>query len=161
MCKGAVDRKDTAPGRSGRKRVGRLLHNGITLHMGGGMDSNSTLIRGRLDRAGIVLSGLCAVHCLAGIVLVGLLGLGGQFLLAPAIHEVGLALAVVFGAFSLGLGVLRHGRLVPLVIGGLGLSLMALALFTGHGTHEAILTICGVALVATAHIANLRGHGAH
>lgn len=115
-------------------------------------------IRGRLDRAGILLSGLCAVHCVLGIVLVGVLGLGGELLLDPAIHEYGLALAVAFGGFSLGFGVLRHGRFAPLAIGGGGLLLMALALFVGHGLPEAILTIVGVSLVATAHLRNLRGH---
>ncbi|MBT0668896.1 MerC domain-containing protein [Novosphingobium profundi] len=125
------------------------------------MRRTTSPIRGRLDRAGILLSGLCAVHCVAGILLVGVLGLGGQFLLAPAIHEIGLALAVLFGAFSLGFGVLRHGRLAPLALGGVGLALMAMALFVGHGLHEALLTICGVVLVATAHLTNLRGHAAH
>ncbi|TYC89940.1 MerC domain-containing protein [Novosphingobium sp. BW1] len=125
------------------------------------MRSNPSSIRGRLDRAGILLSGLCAVHCVAGIVLVGVLGLGGELLLSPAIHEVGLALAVVFGGVSLGVGVIRHGRMMPLVIGGAGIVLMALALFVGHGLSEALLTICGVTLVAGAHLFNLRGHAAH
>ena len=49
-------------------------------------------IRDRLDRVGITLSGLCLVHCLAGLVLVTVLGVGGQWMLDPAIHRVGLAL---------------------------------------------------------------------
>jgi hypothetical protein len=113
-------------------------------------------IRDRLDRAGMLLSGLCALHCIAGIVLVSVLGLGGQALLAPAIHEVGLALAIVVGAVTLGLGVLRHGQAGPLVIGACGIALMSAALMVGHGLPEAVLTICGVALVALAHIRNLR-----
>ena len=52
-----------------------------------------TSIRGNLDRAGITLSALCVVHCLATLVLVGTLGLGGELLADPIIHEVGLALA--------------------------------------------------------------------
>jgi hypothetical protein len=113
-------------------------------------------IRDRLDRVGVLLSGLCAVHCLLSIVLVSVLGLGGQALLAPAIHEVGLMLAIFVGAVTLGMGVLRHGKPAPLVIGGAGLTLMALALTVPHGLPEALLTIAGVALVATAHIQNLR-----
>jgi hypothetical protein len=113
-------------------------------------------IRDRLDGAGVVLSGLCAVHCLLGIVLVSALGLGGEVLLSPAIHRVGLALAVVVGALTLGLGVLRHGQTGPLAIGAAGLALMATALAVGHGLPEAVLTIAGVGLVATAHIRNLR-----
>ena len=98
------------------------------------MRSTLTAIRNRMDRAGILLSGLCAVHCVLGIVLVGFLGLGGdiiggQVLLSPEIHRVGLMLAVVVGVISLGFGVARHGRVAPLVIGGLGLTLMAACLF--------------------------------
>lgn len=113
-------------------------------------------IRDRLDRAGILLSGLCAVHCVLGIVLVSVLGLGGEMLLSPAIHEVGLALAILVGLVTLGLGVLRHGRFGPLAVGACGVALMGAALAVGHGLSEALLTICGVALVATAHIRNLR-----
>lgn len=113
-------------------------------------------IRDRLDRAGILLSGLCALHCLLGIVLVSVLGLGGEALLSPAIHEVGLALAIVVGVLTLGLGVLRHGQTGPLLIGAGGIVLMASALGVGHGLPEALLTVAGVALVATAHIRNLR-----
>lgn len=112
-------------------------------------------IRDRLDGAGILLSGLCAVHCVLGAVLVGVLGLGGGALLSPSIHRVGLALALVVGLVSLGFGVMRHGRAGPLVMGGCGLGLMAIALVAGHGLPEAVLTIVGVSLVAFAHIRNL------
>ncbi len=115
-----------------------------------------TSIRGRLDRIGVVLSGLCAVHCVLGLLLVGVLGLGGQVLLNPAIHETGLALAIGIGVITLGLGALRHGQLASLLIGACGIALMAAALAVRHGPAEALLTIAGVALVATAHIRNLR-----
>jgi hypothetical protein len=113
-------------------------------------------IRHRLDRVGVLLSGLCALHCVLGIVLVSALGLGGGALLAPAIHEIGLALAIIVGIITLGLGVMRHGRTGPLLIGAAGIALMSAALLVGHGLPEAVLTIAGVALVATAHIRNLR-----
>ncbi|MDE2596222.1 MAG: MerC domain-containing protein [Sphingomonadales bacterium] len=113
-------------------------------------------IRDRLDGFGVMLSGLCAVHCLASIVLVSVLGLGGEVLLSPKIHQFGLALAVLVGAVTLGIGALRHGLPGPLLIGLCGLLLMASALAVGHGVPEAVLTIAGVSLVATAHIRNLR-----
>lgn len=113
-------------------------------------------IRDRLDRVGVLLSGLCAVHCVAGLVLISVLGLGGGILLAPEIHEVGLVVAIGIGAVSLGFGMLRHRRLGPLLIGACGIGLMALAVASGHGTSEAFLTIAGVSLVATAHIRNLQ-----
>lgn len=113
-------------------------------------------IRDRLDRVGVLLSGLCAVHCLLGVVLVSLLGFGGELILAPEIHRIGLALAIVVGIVTVGLGVRRHGQLGPLVIGACGIALMSGALLAGHGVAEAALTIAGVALVAAAHIRNLR-----
>lgn len=113
-------------------------------------------IRDRLDRVGVLLSGLCAVHCLLGIVLVSMLGFGGELFLAPEIHRVGLALAVIVGIVTIGLGVRRHGQLGPLLIGAFGIALMSAALLAGHGAAEVVLTIAGVALVAVAHIRNLR-----
>lgn len=113
-------------------------------------------IRDRLDGFGVLLSGLCALHCVVGLVLVTSLGLGGEVLLSPHIHEVGLALAIAVGVVTLGLSAWRHGRLGPALIGAGGLALMGLALAVGHGPAEAVLTIAGVSLVAFAHIRNLR-----
>lgn len=114
------------------------------------------LIRNRLDRMGILLSALCALHCLAGILLVAGLGLGGTFLFAPAIHRVGLVLAIAIGGVTLAIGVARHGDPRPLQLGAGGLVLMTLALAVGHGLAEALLTIAGVSLLAWAHLRNLR-----
>jgi hypothetical protein len=115
-----------------------------------------TTIRSRLDRAGLLLSGLCAVHCLLGLFLVSLLGIGGGVLGSPEIHRVGIMLAVAIGLLTFGINALRHGRTGPLLVGLAGLGLMATAIVVGHGAAEAALTICGVSLVAFAHIRNLR-----
>jgi MerC mercury resistance protein len=124
--------------------------------MGWAMSNNLFSIRGRMDRFGVLLSGLCALHCLASIVLVGVLGLGGQVLLEPNIHRIGLALAIVVAIFTLAYGAVRHGNLAPLGIGAAGIALMSAALMAPHGVIEAALTIAGVLLVATAHLRNLR-----
>ncbi len=105
----------------------------------------------------MLLSGLCALHCVSGVVLVLLLGVGGGILLDPMIHRVGLALATLLVAVAIGLGALRHRRAAPFVIAMTGLSFMGGALAVPHGMHEAVLTIIGVGLVALAHIFNLRG----
>ena len=128
-----------------------------TLHIWTLMRSTFLSIRDRLDRVGVLLSGACAVHCVLSVLLVSVLGLGGEALLSPAIHRVGLVLAVLIGAIALGYGVRRHGRTGPMIVGGVGLGLMTLAVFVGHGFAEAVLTICGVSLVAAAHIWNLKG----
>jgi len=113
-------------------------------------------IRGSVDRAGITLSALCAVHCLATIAIVSVLGLGGGLLANPLIHEVGLALAMVVAAVAIGIGALRHRRAAPFVTAMTGLSFMGGALAVPHGYEEAVLTIIGVALVSLGHILNLR-----
>jgi len=59
------------------------------------MNDNPISIRRRLDRAGIWLSGLCVLHCLASIVVVSALGIGGQFFMAEEIHRVALVIAMV------------------------------------------------------------------
>ncbi len=120
------------------------------------MSNSLFTIRGRLDRVGLLLSGLCALHCLLSIFLVGVLGLGGQFLLNPDIHRVGLALAIVVAVFTLAYGAVRHGNLAPLGIGATGIALMGAALVVPHGLIEAVVTIAGVLLVAIAHLRNLR-----
>ena len=112
--------------------------------------------RDRLDRVGITLSGLCLIHCVAGLMLVTVLGIGGEWLLAPEIHRIGLALAIAVGLVTIGLGAFRHGKLGPLVLAAIGLMLMGGALAVDHGVEEAVLTIGGVVLLAIAHILNLR-----
>ncbi|MCH2487193.1 MAG: MerC domain-containing protein [Erythrobacter sp.] len=117
-------------------------------------------IRRRLDRAGIVLSGLCALHCVVSILIVaGLgagLGIGGELFLHPDIHRFGLVFAVLIAAVAIGWGALRHRKAMPFVIAMTGLSFMGGALAVPHGEKEAILTIVGVALVSLGHILNLR-----
>lgn len=113
-------------------------------------------LRGRFDRLGVVISGLCMVHCVAGLFLIGVLGLGGGLLLNPAIHRFGLAAAFAIGVMTIGAGALRHGHRLPLALGATGLALMAAAIASDHGASEAVLTICGVVLVASAHIVNIR-----
>lgn len=120
------------------------------------MERASSSIRRVLDRAGIWLSSLCLLHCLATIILVSALGVGGQFLLAPEIHRYGLVIALVIAAVAIGWGALRHRKAAPFVTAMMGLTFMGGALAVPHGLEEAILTIIGVALVSTGHILNLR-----
>ncbi|MEP9401682.1 MerC domain-containing protein [Sphingomonas sp. VNH70] len=113
-------------------------------------------VEGRLDRIGMLLSGLCAVHCVSTVILTLLLASVGGVLLHPAIHEVGLAIAVAIGVVALGSGYLRHGRRLPTLVGGIGLAVMAGALALPHGLPEALATIAGVSLLAFGHHLNRR-----
>lgn len=114
-------------------------------------------IRGRLDRAGMFLSCLCAVHCVAGIVIVAGLGLGGGLLLDPSIHRYGLVLATIIAGVAIGAGAIQHRRAAPFVIAMTGLSFMGGGLAVEHGVEEAVLTIIGVSLVTLGHLLNVRG----
>lgn len=118
--------------------------------------ARSWLHEGRLDRFGILLSGLCAVHCVTTIAVMALLASVGGTLLHPAIHEVGLLLAVLLGTVALRAGYWRHGHKLPTLIGGAGLAIMAMALTLPHGVPEALATLSGVGLLALGHHLNRR-----
>ena len=113
-----------------------------------------TIFNGRLDRMAIGLSGLCAVHCVATEVFLGLLASAGGILGQPIIHEVGLTLAMALAALALGRGILEHGFMLPSSIGALGLGVRAGALTMPHDGRESLYTIVGVLIVALGHRLN-------
>jgi hypothetical protein len=108
----------------------------------------------RIDRMAIGLSGLCVVHCLATTVLLALVASAGSMLGSEWIHEIGLGLAMIMGAISLGRGIMEHGYSMPSAVGGLGLGVMAGALTLPHNGSEAIYTVVGVAILALGHRLN-------
>ena len=108
----------------------------------------------RLDRMAIGLSGLCLVHCLGTTIVLALLASAGGVLGAPIIHEIGLSLAMLLGAVSLGKGIVEHGYTMPSAVGGLGLGVMAGALTLPHDGTEALYTVIGVAILALGHRLN-------
>jgi hypothetical protein len=111
----------------------------------------------RLDRLAIGLSGLCVVHCVATTVLIAVLSAAGGVLGAEWIHEAGLTIAMLLGAFALYRGIAEHGFMMPSAVGGLGLGVMAGALSLPHDGTEAAATIVGVLILALGHDLNRRG----
>jgi len=120
------------------------------------LPASRTSFRRRLDQLGIGLAGLCALHCLATLTLISVLGLGGHFLMQDNIHRIGLLLAVAVAAVAIGWGVVRHRRVLPFGVASAGLAVMTAALLVPHGTNEFLLTLVGVALVSVGHWLNLR-----
>ncbi|HEX8840850.1 MAG TPA: MerC domain-containing protein, partial [Sphingomicrobium sp.] len=110
---------------------------------------------GRLDRIAMGLSGLCAVHCVATAVLLGLLASAGGLLGQPIIHEVGLTLAMIIGALALGGGFREHGFILPVAVGVVGLCTMGYAMTLHETGYEPAITIVGVAILALGHRLNL------
>jgi membrane-bound ClpP family serine protease len=121
--------------------------------------ASRVLRNGTIDRIAVTLSGLCVVHCVATVVLLGLVSSVASWLGNPLIHEVGLALATTLGAVALIGGAFSHGRVLPTLIGAVGLIFMGSALFVPHGGREALLTIIGVSFLAGAHWLNRKAHG--
>ena len=112
------------------------------------------------DRAGIMLSALCAAHCLTTAVVVTALASFGGVFLTPAIHEVGLMVAIALGALALGSGILRHGYMMPFATGCFGLGMMAGALSLPHGDGDLLATLVGVVTLARGHDLNHRARRA-
>ena len=107
-----------------------------------------------LDRLAIGLSGVCLVHCLGTAVLLAMLSAAGGLLGSPIIHEVGLGLAMIVGAFALGRGIIEHGFMMPSAVGSMGLGMMAGALSMPHDGTEALTTVIGVGILALGHQLN-------
>jgi hypothetical protein len=108
-----------------------------------------------LDRIAISLSGLCAAHCVATAVLLGVLASAGSLLGSPIIHEVGLTLAMIIGAIALGQGFRDHGLILPGLVGVAGLAIMAYGMTLHETGYEPVVTIVGVAILALGHRLNL------
>jgi hypothetical protein len=114
------------------------------------------LFWGQIDRWAIGLSGLCLAHCVASALFFAVLASAGGYLLHPAVHEIGLSIAMLFGALALGRGVMAHGYAMPVWVGSLGLGVMAGALTMPHDGSETVYTILGVLIVALGHDLNRR-----
>ncbi|WP_343348039.1 MerC domain-containing protein [Sphingomicrobium sp. XHP0239] len=116
----------------------------------------TTLLRNSsfLDRLGIGLSTLCAVHCVVTTVLVAILASAGGIFGSDLLHEVGLGFAVIIGAFAIGRGISEHGYMMPGAVGGMGLGVMMGALSLPHGGSEILATLLGVGLLALGHRLN-------
>lgn len=111
----------------------------------------------RVDRLAIALGGLCVAHCLATtLFFAAVASLGGVFA-NPLFHEIGLAMAMLFGVVALGRGIVTHGYMAPAAVGGFGIGVMAGALTLPHGFEaETLWTLVGVGLLALGHDLNRR-----
>jgi hypothetical protein len=115
----------------------------------------------RLDGAGIAISVLCLLHCLALPILVALVPAIDAYLPVKDDHVVHvwlLAIAAPVSIAALGLGARSLGVGRWLALGSLGLAAMLLGVvypFAAAG--ERIVTAVGVTLLAAAHFGNWTG----
>lgn len=128
---------------------------------------------GRLDSLGVLLSGICIVHCLAlPLLLMVLPFLGGSLLGGHGFHEWLLMAVLPVSLVALGFGYRRHHDVHVLWLGGSGLALLAFATY-GHPLFglpegwERLISIVGGVIHAGGHILNFRrtralhDHSAH
>jgi hypothetical protein len=111
-----------------------------------------------LERAGFAASMLCLAHCLAlPLLFAALPSLTASFNVPESFHLWVLAFAVPASGVALVTGRARHGSLHPLVLGVVGLVLLAVGVMVFGATHwETPVTVTGSILLATAHVRNWR-----
>lgn len=115
----------------------------------------------RLDGVGICASALCMLHCLAlPLVLAALPSVAARFAPGEAFHWILLGAAIPTSALALVGGWRRHRATAPLIVGAMGLILMALGVAVPwREALETGLTVAGSLCLASAHIANWRQRG--
>ncbi|MEM9729888.1 MAG: MerC domain-containing protein [Myxococcota bacterium] len=114
----------------------------------------------RIDRAGVVSSTVCAVHCASAAAAPSLIAALGLSVLVGPMFEWGFTvLAVLLGASALVIGWRRHQTMsVALVLGAgiLGLLLgRVLEMNEFHGAGTVVSVVAGVALVV-GHLSGIR-----
>ena len=125
------------------------------------MPNSETANKSKLDRTAIWLSGLCLIHCLAVPVTVLLMPSVNSWLAdtETMTHWLLLAFAVPISVLALWRGYQSEKSILTLALGGIGLTLMFLAVIHVLGeSWEIPLTVVGVILVLIAHIRNLTNH---
>ena len=111
-----------------------------------------------LDRAAVGASVACLIHCLALPLLFSLLPALTQLLSIPeSFHLWVLGFALPTSGYALIAGRERHGARWPLVLGLLGLMLLAIGiLWFGATPRETPVTVAGSLALAAAHLGNWR-----
>jgi hypothetical protein len=110
-----------------------------------------------LDKAGIVTSALCAVHCIAIPIIISMSAFSSwAFLHDERIENVVLILSCIIAVFSLVPSYLKHHRkLTPIVILLFGFLLIGLSRILVE-VNESVFSSSGATLVASAHFLNYR-----
>lgn len=109
------------------------------------------------DRVGISTSILCVLHCLLTPVLLMVAPLVGSTLHSSWVHPLMVSVAVPVAVWALWAGYRHHRRVSTLVLGGIGIVLIAAALIFGndHDNREVILMVAAGIFLASAHYRNL------
>lgn len=119
--------------------------------------------KSRLEKAGVWLSVLCAVHCVSMPLLVALLPLLGSEMLHNPVLELSLiGTTVAIAGFIIGKDYLRvHRNLLPVGLLAVGVLAKLLGLFVLEHSYEPVVITSGAAFFVLAFIANWRLRAQH
>lgn len=118
-------------------------------------------VTGKLDRAAVLLSGLCLVHCLALPLIIALFPVFGFSVVEhTTFHQLILVVVIPTTVLALGAGYRRHRRAIAPALGVVGIGALVMAAFAVHALNaesvERSVTVAGGLLIAAAHIQNFR-----
>lgn len=111
----------------------------------------------KIDKLGLSLSGLCAIHCLLTPLFLLFLPAWGTFFKHEAVHLIFFLFVVPLALLSF-VGVYKkHGDKTPLILGSIG-SLMLLISLVEHGHQEGIhlVSLFGSGFLVAGHLKSLR-----
>jgi hypothetical protein len=114
-----------------------------------------------LDRLAILLSSICAVHCLLLPVALTLLPImQGSVLDEASFHVLFLFLVVPTSVIALSVGCRTHKNLQTAALGTVGLAILVVTAFWGHDlvgyNGERVMATVGGAILAASHILNYK-----
>lgn len=115
-------------------------------------------ITGRLDRAGMTASAMCAVHCALLPMVITLLPLWGlEFLAEEWVELFMIGLALIIGVISLSVSFKKHHRRkMPLLLLAVGFGFILLGHLSYSELLEPILIPLGGLTIAVSHYINWR-----
>jgi MFS superfamily sulfate permease-like transporter len=123
------------------------------------LDNSGVTTTNFWDKAAVILSGLCLVHCLALPVLVAVLPFVSE-LTGDHLHAELLLVVIPISVFAFVIGYRRHRRLKIVGLGVLGMAVLALGGTYVHSRYgiaaDRAMTVAGSAILAIAHFLNSR-----
>jgi hypothetical protein len=110
-----------------------------------------------LDRAGVLVSVGCAIHCTAMPFAAGVLSIAGVgFFASEAAETTMLAAAAVIAVVSLTSGCCHHRQWRPIALMLLGFGLVAFGKWWAPEGWREVSVVAGAVTIASAHLVNLR-----
>jgi hypothetical protein len=120
-------------------------------------DKRIATVTALLDKAGMLTSALCAVHCILLPILITMSAFSGLVIFSnPTAENIIFGVSVLLGSSSLFPSYFKHHRnLYPILVLLSGFFVIGLSRFTVN-VDESVLVSLGAALVASAHFFNYR-----